>query len=79
MALALTFHPNRLPVFSEKHQISKAELKFNKVVLVVSGPRQETIANANPVWSNSSQRMPINGHRLSCIKKQATHREKSHK
>lgn len=78
MALALTFHPNRLPVFPEKHQISKAELKF-KVVLVVSGPRQETIANANPVWRNSSQGMPKNGHRLSCIKKQATHREKSHK
>lgn len=38
MALALIFHPNMLPVFGEKHQISKRELEF-KVVLVISIPR----------------------------------------
>lgn len=52
MALALNFHPNMLPFFSEKHEISKGELKF-KVVLVISGLRQGT--GANEILSKETQ------------------------
>lgn len=68
MALVLIFlHLNLLPMFSKKHQISEWELKF-KVFLVISGPRQETIANENSVWKKSNQEMSKNYYRLSCIK-----------